>query len=248
LNGRTFLKDTSQNSFETYPVYSIYKEEYNAYIFIQNDWGKITFSVYGYDSASGGNQLFYKTLESASTASVTSGGISGIVLDIGDISVGRMSGTVSFTNVPSPAPYRVYLSARYKGADDNWKYLNSGNSSTITVSGSTGTWTIPQNDEFLAYLGSGSLEVTFTLNMQVMESENSFTIGEVKKTLNAATLGAVDLGTVNLAYITLSGTISVNNGGSPVPRVYIVAQDAQNKQLRHIGPLESPAARCRLGR
>jgi hypothetical protein len=202
---------------------------------------KVTFRVYGYDSASGGNTIFSKTFEPPSTASVSNQPISGIALNIGDISVGRLKGTVSFTNVPSPAPYRVYLYARYKVADNNWKSIGGGSSSTVTVSGAAGTWTIPQDDDFLAYLSSGSLAVTFELYMQLTESENSFRVIEVEKTLSAAGLTAVDLGTVSLAYITLSGTISVNDNGSPVPKVYISVQ-AQNKHLTQIGPLNSPAA------
>jgi hypothetical protein len=201
---------------------------------------KVVFRVSGYD-ASYNNQLFSKTFEPAATASVSTQPISGIALNIGDISQGRIRGTVSFTNVPSPAPYRIYLSARYQGAGNSWQSIGGGGSPTVTVSGNAGSWTIPQDEEFLAYLGNASLPVTFSLYMQIKEGENSFIIAEVEKTLSKAALtSSVDLGTVSLAYVTLSGTISVNNRDSPVPRVYISAV-AQNTSLGQVN-LNSPAA------
>jgi hypothetical protein len=204
--------------------------------------GAVRFRVYSYDSS--GNRLFDKTLEPAATVSVTSGDISGITLDIGDISQGRMRGTVSFTNMPSPAPYRVYLDARYQDAGNSWRSIGGGYSSTVTVSGNAGTWTIPRDDQFLDYLGDSSLPVTFLLYMYAKEGENDFMVAEVEKTVNKAALAAVDLGTVSLACVTLSGTITVNDGGSPVPEVFIAVYIQKNSQEYHVSSifLESPAA------
>jgi hypothetical protein len=200
---------------------------------------KITFGVSCYDSSSGGNRLFYKTFEPNATASV-SGSVSGIALDIGDISTGRMSGTVDFTAMPSPAPYRISVSAYY-GDNNNWKNIGGGSSSTVTVSGAAGTWIIPQDDAFLAFLGNASLPVRFQLYMQLTQDGDSFIIDEVEKTVSKTGLSSINLGTVSLVYVTLSGTVSVTDGGSPIPQVYIHAYNAQGKSAGQVS-LTSPSA------
>jgi hypothetical protein len=207
------------------------------------DGGKITFRVYGYDSPSGGNEVFYKYIEPDKTNSVTSGEISGIALDIGDISVGRMSGTVSFTDMPSPAPYRINVFAQYQ-TNNGWTWINDGGwNLPITVSGTTGTWAIPQDSAFLAALETGAQTVMFLLDVQLIQGEDSFRIAEIEKTISKNGLTSIDLGSVSLAYAKLSGTINVTNGGSPIPQVYIGARNANGNNIGWTSTyLESPEA------
>jgi hypothetical protein len=181
--------------------------------------GKVRFSVDGYDSRNNGNNLFYKNLEPEATAFVSNQPISNIALNIGDISQGRMSGTISFTNIPSPAPYRIYVSARYGGS--NWTWIGGGQRYAITVTGSTGTWAIPRDDNFLAALDSGNQTVTFVLYAQLTQDGGDFTIATAEKTVSKSELGPVNLGSASLAYITLSGTFSGTYNGGTIPYVYI---------------------------
>jgi hypothetical protein len=212
------------------------------------DGEKVSFYVYGYDNPNGGNQVFNKTLEPEQTASVSGESISGIVLDLGDINVGRMSGTVTFTNMPSPAPYQISLLARYGNA-----YINGGQSYTINVSGNTGTWTIPQDSAFLAALGDGEQTVTFSVSLQLEQNESSFTVAQVEKTVSKTGLASINLGTVSLASVTLSGTLNASvNGQTPyaviiyayttngnIGSIYVASPGANTPWLIRLPPLET---------
>jgi hypothetical protein len=187
---------------------------------------KVRFSVSGYDSLNNGNQIFHKTLEPANTASVSDQPIGNIALDIGDIAVGRMSGTVSFANMPSPAPHMIYISARYGGNNGPW--LNDGQGYTVTVDGTTGTWTIPRDDAFLAALDSGQQTVSFTLYVQPAQDGSGFILASVEKTVSKDGLGSVNLGSASLAYITLSGTFRGSYTGGAIPYVSIRVNTAES--------------------
>jgi hypothetical protein len=181
--------------------------------------GAVGFYVSGYDAS--GNSMFSKEISPESTTAVSDQPITGIALAIGDAGAGRLSGTVSFTNMPSPAPYRIQIEAYY----DN--YIGD---SSITVSGTTGAWAItPQNNDFLAALESGDVTVTFGLYVQFAEGESGIFLAHIEKSVNKNALNAIDLGTVSFVpTITLSGTLNVTYNGQPVPRVDIQVYDAQS--------------------
>ncbi|MDR1250067.1 MAG: hypothetical protein LBK63_12290 [Treponema sp.] len=199
---------------------------------------QVRFYVYGYDNPNGGgNQVFYKSLEPDQTASVSGTSISGITLNIGDINVGRMSGTVTFTNMPDPAPYYISLTARY-GSSGN-TYINNGSGSRIDLSGAAGTWTIPQDSAFLEALEGGDQTVTFSVYLQLEQNANGFTVAQVEKTVSKTSLASVNLGDVSLALVTLSGTLTVTDDGEPIPRVVIGAYSTTSSFSTS---LASPAA------
>jgi hypothetical protein len=201
----------------------------------------VTFSVNVYDSASGGNTIFRKTFSPGQTSSVSDTPISGIALDAGDISAGRLSGTVAFTNMPSPAPYRVSFHASY-GEDSNWHTINSGAGSTITLSGDTGSWTIPRDDDFLAALESGSQTVKFYFYIQLNENESSIPLGSVEKTVGKDALSGIDLGSIAIpAYIKLSGTFTGTYNGATLPYVSIYARTETEETVGSVS-ITSPAA------
>jgi hypothetical protein len=200
--------------------------------------GAVIFDVYGYNSSNGGNQLFNTTIRPSQTTNVTNLSISGIALNIGDITVGRMSGTVAFTNMPSPAPYQIRVSAEY-GTGSNWTWINNGQGYGITVSGNNGTWIIPQDSAFLEALESGEQTVRFSLYLQATQSGNSLRIAQVEKTVSINGLDSIDLGSVNLATITLSGTATVTYNGQTVPRVQIIADTQQQNGIGSV-TLNSP--------
>jgi hypothetical protein len=193
------------------------------------DGERVQFYVYGYDSASEVNQLFYKDFYPEKTASVSNQSISGIELDIGDISVGRVSGTVTFADMPNPAPYGIYIEAFYGGAN------GVGNRATVTVNGNSGTWTIPRNDNFLAALDSGAQTVRFHVWVQFNQSENSISFATIEKEISRDGLTGIDLGSVSLAALTLSGTLNVTFNGQPVPRVEIWVSGEQGGYVIGLG-------------
>jgi hypothetical protein len=214
----------------TYP--SVNGASWSMYIPVQQG-EEVTFQVYGYDSPNGGNQVFFKTFTPDLTTSVSDTSISGIDLYIGDISEGRMEGTVTFTDIPSPAPYRVYISARY-WIDTYWALINYGQSYEIEVSGDTGTWTIPRDEAFLAALDARDQDVTFLFYVQMTENGNSLYLGEIEKTVSETGLGSVNLGTVSLDVITLSGTATVTYNGKPAPQVQISASTESQGQVASV--------------
>ncbi|MDR2786506.1 MAG: hypothetical protein LBB83_11400, partial [Treponema sp.] len=191
-----------------------------------------------------GNTLFSKEFSPAETKSVSNQPVSGIVLDAGDISVGRMSWTVTFINMPSPAPYRITLNANYGYSDNSsGKYINNGSSASVTLNGSAGTWSIPRDDDFLAALESGDQKVQFYLNITLNQGENSNSLPPIEKTVGKNGIGAVDLGSVAIPrYIKLSGTFTGTYNGGTLPRVYLYpcTQDGQN--LGSSVSLSTPAA------
>jgi hypothetical protein len=203
---------------------------------------RVSFSVYGYDSPNGGTSVFSKTLSPDATASVSNQPIGGINLTLGDISVGRLSGTVSFTNMPSPPPYRISVSASY-GENQNQKWINNGSSASVTLDGNNGTWSLPRDDEFLAALEEGSQAVRFYVNITFNQGENSVgLLPPIEKTLDKDEIGAVDLGTVNIpTYIKLSGTFTgTYNGGTP-PTINIYPRTQEGQSLGNGAYLNAPA-------
>jgi chitodextrinase len=191
--------------------------------------GAVRFSVYGYASPNGGDQLFSKTFAPASTASVTDQPISGIALDAGDISAGALSGTVTFASAP-PASSQIRISATY-GAGGNQHVISNGSSHSVAVSGAAGTWTIPGDDAFLAALDSGSQTVVFRLSIRPDGSDSSVALPEITKTVSKDALAGINLGSVNIALVTLGGTITATNEGQPVPILYIDALNAGQNQM-----------------
>jgi hypothetical protein len=149
------------------------------------------------------------------TNAVTNQSVSGITLNIGDIAANRLSGTVTFTSMPTPAPYRIYIQARY--GDDNWL-----NQATISMNGNTGSWSIPANDAFLEALESCAKTVTFGLYAQLASGENSIQFATVQQSVSKDDMSSVSLGSVAIPnFITLSGTVTATIDGQTPKRMYI---------------------------
>jgi hypothetical protein len=191
----------------------------------------VTFSVYGYDAATSGNQLFRQTISPGKTTSVSDQPISGIELDVGDISEGRMSGTVTFSRLPTPAPYEILVRAQYYYAagstDDgrNWHYFSGGAPFVITRNGNAGTWTIPRDSDsgFLEALEQENQKVRFYIAVRLSQNESSFSVAQVEIEVNKNNLAGIDLGSVSIPdFIRLSGTFTGTYEGATIPGyVYI---------------------------
>ncbi|MDR0643465.1 MAG: hypothetical protein LBG05_00925 [Treponema sp.] len=187
------------------------------------DGSTVAFSVDCYDTS--GNMLYATTLYPEETAHVSGTSISGIVLDIGDISVGRMSGTITFTDMPSPPPYKIYIGASFQDSDNGY-YAFDGD---VTVDGSNGTWTIPPDAVFLAALDRGEQEVEFRVYVGFNRDGSLVPFASIEKTISKNTLANIDLGSVSLATLTLRGTLNVTFNGQPVPRVNIDVYDEHGR-------------------
>jgi hypothetical protein len=177
--------------------------------------GAVSFSVRGYDSPNGGSSLFSKDFSPEETANVSDQSISGIVFDVGDVSIGTLKGTVSFTNIPTPAPYQISIRAEYNNGN-YWQGINNGPEDVVTLDGNSGVWKIGRNEYFLSALESGEQTVRFAVNVRFTQSGSSATFATIEKTINKDSLSAIDLGSVSLATLTLSGTLKVNKGGQPL--------------------------------
>ncbi|MDR0411086.1 MAG: hypothetical protein LBH75_03845, partial [Treponema sp.] len=192
--------------------------------------GEIYFSVTGYDSLNGENQLFSTLFYPSKTAMVSASdkSIDNINLDCGDVSTGRLSGTIAFTNMPSPAPYWIGIFAEYDN-DSSWRQIDGY--SEVSLSGTSGTWRLPRDDTFLAALNSRDRKVRFEVQVQFTSNENAVTFAAIEKTIGRSSLSGIDLGSVSLALITLNGTVKVNNGGQPIPQVEIIAHTENRDAL-----------------
>ena len=173
------------------------------FIPVQNG-NAVTFSVNGYDPSTHG-WIFRKSgIAPPGTASVSNQPISGINLNIGDISVGGLSGTVTFTNMLDLSSFGIAVDAYYivvnayfpngEGSDGEWM---SGN---VALNGSAGTWAIPRNDVFLAALESGDQKVSFTFHIYFDQGEVSIGSNEVQRTIGKNALTGIDLGSVGFPY------------------------------------------------
>jgi hypothetical protein len=188
----------------------------------------ISLSVYGYD-ANWDQQLFGRNNVTTLTG-ITNTDKTGIVINLGSIDTIALSGTVTFAGAP-PASSQIRISARY-GAGNNQPWINNGSSYSVTVSGATGTWTIPGDEAFLAALNSGSQTVAFRLSIVPEGSGSSITLSEITRTVSKDALAGIDLGSVNISLVTLSGSITVTNAGQPIPILYIDALNAGQNQIR----------------
>jgi hypothetical protein len=217
-------------------------ESWSILIAAQEPGTEITFYVSAYD-ADWKNNIFSKEVSPDTTKSVSNQPVSGIVLDIGDISVGRMSGTVSFTNIPSPAPYSISLYASYGYSDtSSGKSIYGGRYTPVTLNGSTGTWSIPRDDDFLAALENGDQKVRFTLSITLNQGENGNSLAPIEKTVGKNGIGAVDLGSVAIPnYIKLSGTFTGTYNGGTVSRVNIYPRTQEGQSLGNGTYLSTPS-------
>jgi hypothetical protein len=139
------------------------------------------------------------------------------------ILVGTITGTITLTDVPSPAP-RVYVNVYGSGnSGGEWRSYNANSSNIIPGSGNYTNipWSIPvyenEDNHFVPSDGDFSLSVEFANGTYV-----NFPI-QAAPYIGSANALAGSLGTVSLKTITLSGTINVTYNGAPAPRVEIGA-------------------------
>jgi hypothetical protein len=110
------------------------------------------------------------------------------------------------------------------------------------MSGNTGSWSIPADDAFLAALEGGTQTVTFDLYAELAEGENGIPFAEIQQTVSKDSMTGVNLGSVAVPnFITLSGTVTVTDDGSPIPRVSINARNPQGHQIGYTS-LVTPVA------
>jgi hypothetical protein len=158
--------------------------------------------------------------------------------------VGQINGTISLTNIPSPAP-ALYISAM---GSDPWWSTDDNRISLTGVSGSSANnvqWTIPLYEGDFYNGGpemvTGNKSVSFYLYVEPAGSQNGYQIPFHNNTLNLtnkADIQAGYLGTASLASVTLSGTISVALNNQPVPEVRITVSRSESSYTY----LTSPAA------
>jgi hypothetical protein len=136
--------------------------------------------------------------------------------------LGEITGTITLTDIPSPAP-RVYISV--SGENVSGHRWWSGNS-RVQFSG-TGTqtnisWSIPvyENDNFVPSNGRFRLYV-----LPLGSSARIELIIPAIPRIDNVNADAGSLGTVSIKYITLNGTVNATIGGQPVPAYRISAHD-----------------------
>jgi len=188
---------------------------------------QIYFRVSG-SSKNGGN--FSKNLTSL-TKTVYDTNVSGININVGNIRLITMSGTVNFTNNGEP------VSNISIGAYDNTGKELAFNNAYIESPVSGAQWSITLNE--LDSLTSVKFKVTgYSMNVGM-----SFYREISGPTLSAddADKSGISLDLGNITPVTLSGTINVNYNGQPVPNVRIEAR-TENPGSFSSTELNSPAS------
>jgi hypothetical protein len=132
--------------------------------------------------------------------------------------IGEISGTITLTNVPNPAPQVRILVSGGNGVSwwngSNYIDLSSGNYTNLS-------WSIPLRGENGF---SSSDNVYFYLDIEPVGGGNEFSIGiPTPTTISSANQSGIALGSVSIKSITLSGTINVTLDGQQVPNVRINA-------------------------
>jgi hypothetical protein len=143
-------------------------------------------------------------------------------LDDGGSKTGAITGTITLTDVPSPAPK---VSIHVEGHGD--EYYNSWHSRELgsvnflnTGAVSNASWSIPIHEDrgFFPSIGSFNLFV----DIESADGFGWFFIDiPVTPYINSVNDNVGSLGTVSINFITLSGTIYVTLYGNPVPNVSI---------------------------
>jgi hypothetical protein len=211
--------------------------------------GAVTFRVYGYDSTGGGgNQLISKTFTPSQTALVTDQPISGIAFDVGDVSVGRLSGTITFTSMHSPAPNEILVQAYTyypkSGSSSNRTTMEDTSYTTIAINGNAGTWTTPKNDKFLAELEKENQNVTFYVAVRINQNENLFDVTQVTVEVDKNNLSNISLGSIAIPqYIKLSGSFTGSYDGASLSQAAIYASgETSGDRLGSSAYINSPVA------
>jgi len=161
-----------------------------------------------------------------------------------NLQIGQISGTITLTDVPTPAP-RVYIDVKDIDDDGNGWWIRGGsqwfdNGTQINLSSGNYTnisWSIPiyENDHFSPSNGNFTLYVRNDKDIN-----NSFSV-DVPFTpyIDNANADGINLGTVSIKSITLSGMINITHNGHPVKYVNIWARNI-NGELIGLAFLDEP--------
>jgi len=171
---------------------------------------QIYFRVNG-SSKNGG---YFSKIISSPRPTVSNVDVSNLYLNIGNVRLITMSGTVNFTNNGEPV-HDIYIEV----IDNNdGKYLASASLYDYPASGASWSAILPELDS--------SVQVKFKVrgnsanwNMLFYKEISGPTLA-----VNNADVTGLSLNLGNITPITLSGTINVNYNGQPVPHVRIEAR------------------------
>jgi len=155
------------------------------------------------------------------------------------IKIGEITGTITLTEVPNPAP-QVYIYVQGNDGNKSWNSYKS----RINLGSGSGTltdisWSIPiydSNDSSIPSTGK------FFLWVEPVDSNNMFSV-EIPDAININNVNANvgSLGTVSIKTIILRGTVNVTYNGTAVPLVEIITRDQSNNTLSSKS-LTSPGA------
>jgi len=148
--------------------------------------------------------------------------------------IGEISGTITLTDVPNPAP-RVQISVHNFDNNHWWsssEYINLSSDNSVNL-----TWSIPvyKDDGFFPSNGK------FTLYVHPKGDSEYYKVNiPATPYINNVNTGGINLGTVSIKSVTLSGTINITHNGQPVKYANIFADDADG-QLIGSTRIDSPA-------
>jgi len=140
--------------------------------------------------------------------------------------IGKISGTITLTDVPNPAP-RVYISVRgdisnyWSSFRGGWIIFNSDNYTNLS-------WTIPIYEDYDFSPSNGN----FTLYVYTTDKDdnNSFFVDiPITPYISNVNTSGINLGTVSIKSIKLSGTINITHNGQSVQyaNIWAVTTDRQ---------------------
>jgi len=150
--------------------------------------------------------------------------------------IGEISGTITLTDVPNPAP-QVNISVHNSDNKHWWwsgsEYINFSSDNFVNL-----TWSIPiyEDDGFSPSNGK------FTLHVYPTDDDYGYFVNiPATPYINNVNTGGINLGTFSIKPITLSGTINITHNGQPVKYVDIWARNADGHSI-DFTVLDLPAA------
>jgi hypothetical protein len=172
----------------------------------------VTFTIYASDS--NGHELF-RQQNAATVANVHNTNKTGIFINLGDVQIITLSGTINVTHNGQQVP-EVGISAYRTTGGNQLGYAN------LSSPGANAPWSLTMP----AF--ASPTDVTISIygwdgNQQLFNRSNVMTVSGVHNTNKTGIFIDLDVQT-----ITLSGTINVTHNQQPVPRVTINATQAAN--------------------
>jgi len=145
--------------------------------------------------------------------------------------IGEISGTITLTDVPNPAP-QMFIRVSNHYDNNHWssrsEFINLSYDNSVNL-----TWSIPvyEDDGFSPSNGNFILYVIPT-DIDDIDIDKFFWVDiPITPYISSANTNGINLGTVSIKSVTLSGTINITHNGQPVQYAFISARNVDGQSI-----------------